>query len=102
MGRFIEDEPLEVVIGALIGGIDVGGGPTTEQRAVLQALVSGYWERPDLDVGTMASVGVDHAAAVVTGPSARRRLRELMVLLELCRHPLSEAQAEFGVPPRLR
>jgi hypothetical protein len=92
MTRFIEDESVDVVIGALVGVIDVEGGPTTEQRAVLQALVSGYWGRADLDVGAMKPVSVDDTAAAVTDPRARRRLRELMVLLELCRHPLSEAQ----------
>jgi hypothetical protein len=92
MMRFIEDGLVDVVIGTLVGVIDVDGGPTTEQRAVLQALVSGYWGRSDLDVGSMKPVGVDDTAAAVTDQRARRRLRELMVLLELCRHPLSEAQ----------
>jgi hypothetical protein len=92
MTRFIEDESVDVVIGALVGVIDVEGGPTSEQRAVLQALVSGYWGRSDLDVGGMKPLSVDDTAAAVTDPRARRRLRELMVLLELCRHPLSEAQ----------
>jgi hypothetical protein len=92
MTRFIEDESVEVVIGALVGVVDVEGGPTSEQRAVLQALASGCWGRSDLDVGAMRPLSVDDTAAVVTDPRARRRLRELMVLLELCRHPLSEAQ----------
>ena len=92
MTRFIEDGSVDVVIGALVGMIDVEGGPTKEQCAVLQALASGYWGRSDLDVGTIEPVGVDDTAAAVTDPLARRRLRELMVLLELCRHPLSEAQ----------
>jgi hypothetical protein len=96
MTRFIEDETVDVVIGALVGVIDVEGGPTSEQRAVLQALASGYWGRSDLDVGRMKPLSVDDTAAAVTDPRARRRLRELMVLLELCRHPLSEAQVARG------
>lgn len=92
MRQFIEDQFVDVVIGALVGMIDVEDGPTTEQRAVLQALVSGYWGRPDLDVGSMKPLSVDDTATAVTDPQARRRLRMLMVLLELCRHPLSEAQ----------
>jgi hypothetical protein len=92
MTRVIEDELVDVVTGALVGVIDVDDGPTDEQRAVLQAMVTSYWARSDLDVGTMKPVSAEDAAAVVTDAKARRRLRELMVLLELCRHPISEAQ----------
>jgi hypothetical protein len=92
MTRFIEEESVDVVLGALIGVIDADSGPTTEQRAVLQALVSGYWGRSDLQVEAMKPVSVDDVAATLTDQRARRRLRELMVLLEMCRHPLSEAQ----------
>ena len=92
MMRIIEDELVDVVTGALVGVIDVEDGPTDEQCAVLQAIVTGYWERSDLDVAAMKPVSADDAAVAVTDPAARRRLRELMVLLELCRHPLSEAQ----------
>ncbi len=37
-------------------------------------------------------MSAEDAAGAVTDPAARQRLRELMVLLELYRHPLSEAQ----------
>ena len=50
MTRFIEDGSVDVVIGALVGMIDVEGGPTKERCAVLQALASGYWGRSDLHV----------------------------------------------------
>src|SRR5262249_27585909 len=91
MTRVIEDELVDVVAAALVGVIDVDGGPTNEQRRVLQAIVTRYWGRADLDVAAMKAVSAEKAAAAVTDAAARRRLRELMVLLELCRHPLSEA-----------
>ena len=75
MTRFIEEESVDVVLGALVGVIDVDGGPTTEQRAVLQALVSGYWGRSDLQVEAMKPVSVDDVAATLTDQRARRRLR---------------------------
>ncbi len=45
MMRIIEDELVDVVTGALVGVIDVEDGPTDEQCAVLQAIVTGYWVR---------------------------------------------------------
>jgi hypothetical protein len=92
MARIIDDSMVETVARVLLGAIDVGDGGTDEQRAVLRALVVGYWERPDLDVDTLGALDPDEAAAAVADPSHRRRVRELMALLESCRHPLTEAQ----------
>ncbi|MDQ6854722.1 MAG: hypothetical protein M3046_13695 [Actinomycetota bacterium] len=94
MTRIIEDQLVDVVAGALVGVIDVDDGPTDEQRSVLQAIVTGYWGRSDLDVAAMKPVSPAEAAAVVKDSRAQRRFRELMVLLELCRHPISDAQVE--------
>jgi hypothetical protein len=94
MPRVIPDELVEPVCGALLGAADVDGGVTAEQRAVLQAIVAGYWGRPDLDLDAVDELGPAGAASAVTDPAHRRRLRELMVLLELCRHPLTDAQVE--------
>ena len=85
---------VEPVTCALLGAIDVDAGATDEQLAVLRAVVTHLWERPDLDLATLAPLGPEAAAAAVTDPRARRRLRELMVTLELCRHPESAAQVE--------
>ena len=92
VARVIEDELVEPVVGLLLGAMDVEQGPTDEQVAVLSAIVAGYWGRTDLDLGTVARLGPGEAAAAVTDPAHRRRVRELMVLLELCRHPTSAAQ----------
>ena len=93
MPRIIPDELVEPVTQVLLGAIDAGDGGTAEQRAVLGALVAGYWERPDLDVGALPPLDPDAAASAVTDPAHRRRVRELMALLESCRHPLTEEQA---------
>lgn len=91
MARVITDDLVEPVLGVLLGAIDVDGGPTDEQLGVLRALVAGYWGRTDLDVGALAPVAPAAAREVPDGP-ARARTRELLVLLELCRHPGSAAQ----------
>jgi hypothetical protein len=92
VARVIPDSAVEPVVRVLAGAIDVDGGPTEEQLAVLRAFVSGYWGRTDLDAGTVAPIDPTSAGAAITDPAHRRRVRELMVMLELCRHPLSEAQ----------
>jgi hypothetical protein len=93
MGRIVGDEMVEPVVGFLLGATDVDGGPTNEQLAVLGALVSGYWGRTDLDLATVAPLGTADASTFAD-PAVRRRVRELMVLLELCRHPPSMAQID--------
>ena len=45
---------LEPVARGLLGGISCAGGPTVEQRRLLQALLSHLWQRPDLRVSALA------------------------------------------------
>jgi hypothetical protein len=94
VARIIEDELVEPVARVLVGAIDVDGGPTDEQRNVLQAIVAGYWGRAELDLSALSPSSPAEAAGAITEPPARRRVRELLVLLELCRHPSSVAQVE--------
>ena len=50
MTLLVSAELVEPVTSALLGAIDVDGGATDEQLAVLQAIVTHLWERGDLDV----------------------------------------------------
>jgi hypothetical protein len=93
MPLMISPTSVEPVVRALVGAIDVDGGPTDEQVAVLRAIVTHIWEH-DLDVTTVVPLDPAATARVVTDPSERRRVLELMMLLELCRHPESRAQVE--------
>jgi len=88
----IEDALVEPLARLLLGAADVDGGPTDEQIGVVRAIVAGCSGRTDLDVASLAPLAPDAAADLIRAPEARRRTRELMVLLELCRHPLSEGQ----------
>jgi len=88
----IEDALVVPLARLLLGVADVDGGPTDEQIGVLRAIVAGCGGRTDIDIASLAPLAPDDAADLVRAPEARRRSRELMVLLELCRHPLSDAQ----------
>ena len=92
MPFLVAPELVEPVTSALLGAIDVDDGPTDEQLAVLRAVVTYLWERPDLDLSTLDRLGPHAAAAAIADPRARRRLNEVLVTLELCRHPETEAQ----------
>jgi hypothetical protein len=94
MPLMVSPPSVEPVVRALVGAIDVDGGPTDEQLAVLRAIVTHVWERDDLDVEAVVPLDPAQTARAVTDPSERRRLLELMMLLELCRHPESRAQIE--------
>ena len=86
-------ELVEPVVRGLLGGIDVDGGPSDEQLLVLDALVRHLWHRDDL-VGRVAPLGPHEVAAAVADPVARRRFHEVLLTLEVCRHPLTAAQVD--------
>lgn len=78
----------------LLGAIDVDDGPTDEQLAVLRALVTHLWKRPDLDPDTLAPLGPTELASRLDGDDRRLRFCEMLMTLELCRHPQSVAQVD--------
>jgi hypothetical protein len=93
MTRIIDTEHVEPVIRAMVGAATVEEGPTAEQLAVIGALARTYFG-VDVDPATIAPLGPDAVAASFGDPAQRRRVRELLVLVELCRHPASAAQVE--------
>ena len=85
---------LRPVLGALRGAIDLDDGPTAEQTSVLGAVAVGCGAPPELDLTDVAPLDPAQAADAIRDTHSRRRARELMVLLELCRHPLTDAQVD--------
>jgi len=92
MSRIIDDAHVEPTVRALLGAIDTGDGGTEEQRAVLRAVVDGYWQRSDLDLASLTPLDPAATATAIPDEAMRGRVRELMVALELCRHPLPPDQ----------
>jgi hypothetical protein len=93
MARIIDPSQAEQVGQVLIGAADVDGGPTKEQLAIIGALLRGYFDC-DVEVAWLTGIGPGDAASAFTGAADRRRMRELLVLIEFCRHPITEAQVE--------
>jgi len=92
MALMVAPEMAEPMTRALLGVVDVDGGATDEQLAVLRAVVTHVWDRDDLQLSALTPLDPDDTASAITGEADRRRLKELMVVLEVCRHPESEAQ----------
>ena len=92
MPRLVAAADVETVVRGLVGVIDVDGGPSDEQLAVLRAIVVHLFERDDLDLTSIIPLGPEATAGQLTGPAARRRFAELTFTLETCRHPLTDAQ----------
>src|SRR5690349_10395652 len=53
----------DVFVAGLLAAIDVDGGPTDEQLAVLRAFVTHVWKRPDLDLATVTPLSPGELAA---------------------------------------
>ena len=83
---------VETVVAGLLGACDVDGGPTGEQLMVLEAIAANVWHRDDLDVVSMPRLGSDDVAAELVDPISRRCFHEMLVALEVCRHPMSVSQ----------
>jgi ubiquinone biosynthesis protein Coq4 len=92
MPRTVDHELTEPVARTLKGAIDVGDGGTDEQHSVLKAIVVGFLGRPDLDPEALEPLTPEVAGELITDDVTRRRVREMMVLLESCRHPFTEDQ----------
>ena len=68
------------------GALDVDGGPTVEQRDLLDALARHVF---GLDRGKVGSLEPDESAAALTAAFDRRIVIESLIGLELSRHPPS-------------
>jgi len=90
--RLVPAPLVEPVVRGLVGAVDVDGGPTEEQLAVLRAVTVHLWERPDLDPGVTGGLGPDEVAAALPDPAVRRRFHEVLFTVEMCRHPMTTAQ----------
>lgn len=94
MAIHVAPELVEPFARGLVGATDVDGGPTEEQLAVLRAISTEVWGRDDLDPDAIGGLGPDELARAIAEPDARRRFQEMLVAVEMCRHPLSANQVD--------
>jgi hypothetical protein len=92
--RPIEVELAVPVARGLLGATAVGDGPTAEQLALIRSLLHGYFgvEVEPLDLEPLSP---DEVRRALTDDASRHRFVRLAIVLEFCRHPSVEAQADL-------
>lgn len=89
-------EEVEPIVAGLLGGISPRGGPTPEQMVVLESITRDLWGRADIDLQNLIPLTPDQVAKALERPQARQRFAEIMMTLELCRHPMSMEQVKLA------
>jgi hypothetical protein len=92
--RPIETKLAFPVARGLIGATSVEGGPTPEQLGLIRSLLHGYFG-VDADPADLPPLPPAEVARALTTDSSRHRFVRLMIVLEFCRHPAVEAQADL-------
>jgi hypothetical protein len=94
VGFRIHPNDVEPVVAGLVGAVDVDGGPQAEQLAVLRSVTHHLLGRPDLDPERITPLAPGELTRRLGNPDSARRFHELLVTLEMCRHPISAAQVD--------
>ena len=94
MPYVMDPDHVESIVRGLLGAIDVDGGATDEQLSVLWSITDHLWKRPDLSDAGLRPLSSADTARELIDEGERRRFHLIMVTLESCRHPFSEAQVE--------
>lgn len=89
-------DEVELVVAGLLGGISISSGPTAEQLIVLDSITRDLWRRDDIDLQNLTPLSPDEVARRLPRPEARLRFAEMMMTLELCRHPMSLEQVDLA------
>jgi hypothetical protein len=91
--RPVHKELAEPVARGLLGAATVDGGPTDEQRHIIDAIVHGYFDVA-IELSSLEPLDPAGLAVAVADPKARHRVVELMIVLEFSRHPGSDPMAQ--------
>jgi hypothetical protein len=76
----------------LVGAAQVDGGATAEQMSLIQNLLHGYFGA-GVDAAALEPDAPEDIPAAAMDSAERRRLVDLLVVLEFCRHPGDAGQA---------
>ena len=87
-------DEVEPIVAGLLGGISTSSGPTPEQMIVLGSIARHLWGRGDIDLENLTPLSPDDVAKALQRREARLRFAEIMMTLELCRHPMSLEQVQ--------
>jgi len=92
----VQADEVDLIVAGLLGGISTSSGPTPEQVTVLDSITRHLWGRGDIDLEKLTPLSSREVAKALTRPEARMRFAEIIMTLELCRHPLSAEQVDLA------
>lgn len=95
MYGLLHEQEIEPLVRGLTGGIHADGGPTSEQLTVLESIVTHLWGRSDLDPRALTPLGPEATASVLERDETWLRFCEILMALELRRHPQSASQVDL-------
>lgn len=87
---------VEPAVAGLLGSISTTGGPTAEQMIVLDSITRHVWGREDIDLQNLTPQSPEDVAKALQRGEARLRFAEIVMTLELCRHPMSVEQVDLS------
>ncbi len=82
------------MVRGLIGAVSVDGGPTRQQLSLLKSITAHLWKRTDLDPSKLFGLSPQETADRLQELSDRRCFHEVLIALEVCRHPLTQTQVD--------
>lgn len=94
--QVVHADEVEPIVAGLLGGISTKSGPTAEQLIVLESITRDLWGRGDIDVKNLTPLSSAELAKALPRQAARERFAEIMMTLELCRHPMSKEQVALA------
>ena len=94
--QVVHADEVEPIVAGLLGGISTRSGPTAEQLIVLESITRDLWGRGDIDVKNLTPLSSAELAKALPRQAARERFAEIMMTLELCRHPMSKEQVDLA------
>jgi len=94
--QVVHADEVEPIVAGLLGGISTRSGPTAEQLIVLESITRDLWGRGDIDVKNLTPLSSAELAKALPRQAARERFAEIMMTLELCRHPMSKEQVALA------
>src|SRR3989442_15887009 len=84
--RPVQKELAEPVARGLLGAASVDGGPTDEQRHIIDAIVHGYFDVA-VELSSLEPLDPAGLAAAVDDPKARHRMGGALILSEFSPPP---------------
>lgn len=94
--QVVHADEVEPIVAGLLGGISTKSGPTAEQLIVLESITRDLWGRGDIDVKNLTPLSSAELVKALPRQAARERFAEIMMTLELCRHPMSKEQVDLA------